>query len=136
MYISEHVVHIRQQLTTVGRVHKSTFFSLFFRQRRRTSLCACIEKMHAKECTKGQASVQSVRSFIRIVVPNGYCRPLPPKFVLLCLYFLHYDVRTISAKSISFFRLHGELSLSFFLFFVCFCFQYYLHAALCTFLYC
>ena len=30
MYISGHVVHIRQQLTTVGRAHKSTvFFSPF-----------------------------------------------------------------------------------------------------------
>jgi hypothetical protein len=113
MYISEHVVHIRQQLTTVGRAHKSMFFlSLSFFDNDDVCALARAQSIHTKQCTKGQASGQSVRSFIRIVVLNGYCRLLPPKFVLLCLRFFSITSGTPVVKSTPFPKcLHGELVL-------------------------
>jgi hypothetical protein len=116
MYISEHVVHIRQQRTTVGRAHKSTFFFLFFS----TTTTCVLARAHARRVhiqnnaqRVKRRSSPSVRSFIRIVVLNGYCRLLPPKFDLLCLHFFHHHVsKKLSKIHLEiYFPLHGELFL-------------------------
>ena len=87
MYISEHVVHIRHQLTTVGRAREPSVISRRFfslspdddEDARARSLTH--ESTQRKQCIKGQATECSLASlFLTVIVAYDSRTPITVEF--------------------------------------------------------
>lgn len=116
MYISEHVVHIRQQLTTVGRAHKSTFFFSPFFDNDDVCVCARAQRVHIQNNAQRvkRRSSPSVRSFasLFLTVIVVYCRQNSSFFVYI--FFIMTSVKNF-VKSIYLYLFFFDCTVSSFL---------------------